>query len=243
MTSTRMEARAEALAPLRAAPAPLENAPRLALENVRKTWGRSRRVVLRDCHLRHPAATVVAIVGKNGAGKTTLLRIAAGLIAPDAGTVSLDGLDPFKDRRSYQERLGYVPAGNGGVYPRLRIGQMLEYWGQLAFIPRRERPAAVAAVAELAGLDDILDSRLDRISSGQRQRVRLAMGFMHRPSLVLLDEPHTSLDSDGIASLAALIRDRLVDRGTVVCCAPSVQEIGIVPDLVFHVADGEVTPE
>jgi ABC-2 type transport system ATP-binding protein len=215
---------------------------RLELVGVRKQWGRNRAPVLRDCNLSLPAGAVVAVVGRNGAGKTTLLRIAGGLIAADAGSAALDGLDPFKDRRRYQERLGYVSAGQGGLYPRLRVAQMLDYWSRLALIPRADRKDAIAAVVDRVGLGDLLGSRLDRISSGQRQRVRLALGFMHSPALVLLDEPHSSLDADGYASLAMLVEERIASGATVVCCAPSVEELRITPDLAFVVEGGEVLP-
>src|SRR4051794_30026840 len=121
--------------PLTAAKGP----QRLALRGVRKQWGRDRRPVLSDCDLSLPSGAVVAIIGRNGTGKTTLVRIAAGLIAPDAGTVTLDGFDPFKNRKQYHGRLGYVPAGNGGLYPRLKARQMLEVWARLASIPRADR--------------------------------------------------------------------------------------------------------
>jgi ABC-type multidrug transport system ATPase subunit len=221
--------------PLRA-----EGLARLELADVTKRW--QRKTVLQRCSLSLPAGAAVALVGRNGVGKTTLLRIAGGLIAPDEGSVALDGLHPFKDRRRYQERLGYVSAGQGGVYPRLRVEQMLKFWAGFALIPRSQRTAAIASVAEPLGLEGILQSRLDRISSGQRQRVRLALGFMHDPKLILLDEPHTSLDADGMAALAALVAERIAANATVVCCAPTSQELGITMDLAYVVEDGEVQP-
>src|SRR5437868_15042731 len=108
---------------------------RLALHGICKTWGRASTPVLQDVDLEISRGTIVAVVGHNGAGKTTLLRIAAGLIAADGGTVSVDGLDPFADRREYQRLLGFVSAGTGGGYARLTVPPQLGIRARLAFVP------------------------------------------------------------------------------------------------------------
>ena len=213
---------------------------RLELRGLRKQWGDA--AVLDDVDLDIDSGSIVALVGRNGVGKTTLLRIAAGLIAPDAGRVSLDGLDPFADRREYQRRLGFVSAGQGGLYARLTVRQHLEYWSRLAFIPRRDRAAAVASAIEHVAMSAKADARVDRLSAGQRQRLRLAMTFMHRPSLVLLDEPHTSLDDDGVGAVEMLVRDAVAEGATVVWCAPSVPPLGLTFDSVYVVDGGKVRP-
>lgn len=220
-------------------PAPSTARARLELRGIRKRWG-AAAPVLDDVDLDMLAGSVVALVGRNGAGKTTLLRIAAGLIAPDGGRVALDGLDPFSDRREYQRRIGFVSAGHGGLYARLTVRQHLECWSRLAFVPRRERAAAVASAIEGLDLGAKANARVDRLSAGQRQRLRVAMAFLHRPSLVLLDEPHTSLDEDGASALQGLVRALADEGGTVVCCAPSVVLLGLAVDDVHLVEGGKV---
>jgi len=212
---------------------------RLELRGVHKQWG-GAAPVLDHVDMDVRAGSVVALTGRNGAGKTTLLRIAAGLIAPDRGRVTLEGLDPFADRREYQRRLGFVSAGQGGLYARLTVRQHLDYWSRLAFVPRRERAAAIASAIERLELAAKADARVDRLSAGQRQRVRVAMAFLHRPSLVLLDEPHTSLDEDGASALEGLVRGVADEGGTVVCCAPSAALLGLAFDHVYLVEGGEV---
>jgi ABC-2 type transport system ATP-binding protein len=231
--------------PLLAEPAPARQpstaAARLELRGLRKQWG-SAPPVLGNVDMDVHAGSVVALVGRNGAGKTTLLRIAAGLIAPDRGRVALDGLDPFANRREYQQRLGFVSAGQGGLYARLTVRQHLDLWARLAFVPRHERAAAIASTIEHLELAAKIDGRVDRLSAGQRQRVRVAMAFLHRPSLVLLDEPHTSLDEDGISALERLIRGLVDEGGTVMCCAPSAAALGLAVDEVYRAEGGEVLP-
>jgi ABC-type multidrug transport system ATPase subunit len=214
---------------------------RLALDGISKRWG-TADPVLDGVDLDLHPASLVALVGRNGVGKTTLLRIAAGLIAPDRGRVALDGLDPFADRREYQRRLGFVSAGQGGLYARLTVRQQLECWSRLAFIPRRERPDAVAAAIEHVGMGAKATARVDRLSAGQRQRLRIAMAFMHRPALILLDEPHTSLDDDGVAAVEALVRNAVGEGATVVWCAPSLPNLGLAFDEAHLVDRGKVLP-
>jgi ABC-2 type transport system ATP-binding protein len=212
---------------------------RLELRGIRKQWG-GAAPVLDGVDLDVASGAVTAIAGRNGAGKTTLLRIAAGLIAPDEGTVSLDGLDPFANRREYHRRLGFVSAGHGGLYARLTVQQHLEYWARLAFVPRRQRAGAVASAVERFGLEAKAESRVDRLSTGQRQRVRIAMAFLHRPALVLLDEPQTSLDEDGMTALRTIVGELSAEGGCIVCCAPSADTVGLPVDHVYVIDGGEV---
>src|SRR5207245_1771342 len=136
-----------------------------------------------------------------------LLRILAGLFLPDAGTVSLDGLDPVRQRRAYQRRLGFLAAGQGALYARLTVKGHLAYWARLALLPARDRRLAVILALGQFDLLALAANRVDRLSTGQRQRVRLAMAFLHDPDVVLLDEPSNSLDEVGLDRLRTVIDD------------------------------------
>ena len=193
---------------------------RLELSGVSKTWDRRRPPVLDDVDLTVEPGTLVSLIGGNGAGKTTLLRIAAGLIGADAGTVRLDGLEPFQQRRQFQRKLGFLSAGQSGLYARLPVEAHLEYWARIALLPRHDRPRVISQAVREFQLGDLIGRRVDRLSMGQRQRVRLAMAFLHEPRLVLLDEPQNSLDNDGIALLNDVIAGFTRERGTVICCSP-----------------------
>ena len=180
--------------------------------------------------------------GRNGAGKTTLLRIAAGLLAPDEGTVAVRGLDPERDRRRYQRQIGFLSAGNTGVYARLSVRRHLDYWACLAFLPRDERdPAVERAIADFE-LGELATRRLDRLSMGQRQRVRLAMTFMHDPTVVLLDEPRTSLDEPGTALLARAVERLRARGGTALTCAPRAVDTGLDFDRELILEDRKLRP-
>ena len=201
-----------------------------------KTW--KRKTVLDDVDLSLEPGTLAALVGANGVGKTTFLRIVAGLIAADCGTISLDGFDVTRDRREYQRRLGFVSAGQTGLYARLSVRDHLEYWARIAFVPRSERRPAVERAVERFELRDICEQRVDRLSMGQRQRARLAMAFLHGPRLVLLDEPRNSLDADGARVLRTVLFDLLESGGSAIWCSPTSEEVEPRPDCVLLLTEG-----
>ena len=197
----------------RADPAPL------AARGLTRRFG--GHTVLEDLHLTLEPGEVALVEGSNGAGKTTLLRIAAGLLAPDDGYVSAFGLDPAYEREGYSRRIGLLSAGDRGLYARLTVTQNLEFFAALALVPRRARAGAIERVLTRFGLEPLERRRVDRLSTGQRQRVRLAGAFLHDPSVVLLDEPAASLDGDGVEHLRHVLDDVTVRGGAVLWCAPS----------------------
>lgn len=186
-------------------------APPLELFGVCKTWQKQNEV-LRGIDLTLEPGAFTWIGGGNGVGKTTLLRVASGLICPEQGSVLAYGLNPMRDRREFQRRVAFLSAGNTGIYARLGVRIQVDTWARMSFVERSGRRAAVQRALEAFGLLDLAEQRCDRISMGQRQRVRLAMTFVSRPDVVLLDEPGTSLDDEGHAVLRAAIQETL-DRG------------------------------
>ena len=217
--------------------------PLLELWGIVKQWPRQPRRVLSDLELEVPAGAAISIRGRNGVGKTTLLRIISGVIMPDEGFVRLSHLDPHHDRIAYQRRLSFLTAGDRGMYARLTVRQQLTFWASLTGISRRERkPAIEAAILDFA-LDELATRRVDRLSMGQRQRVRLAGTFLHKPSIALLDEPRNSLDDEGIAVLLGVVR-RLIDSGgSVIWCSPSGETTGLEFTASYVLADGTLNPE
>ena len=194
--------------------------PELELHDIVKTWRGTGRV-LDHVNLVVPSGGAVHIAGRNGTGKTTLLRIAVGLIKPQSGVVASAGLNPDTNRRQYQQRIGFLAAGDRALYARMTARDHLKFWSRLNFVPRaRERDTIERAIVRF-GLSELAERRVDRISMGQRQRVRLAGFFLHEPSVVLLDEPRNSLDDDGIELLAGWAEEVTQRGGAVIWCSPN----------------------
>ncbi len=177
--------------------------------------------MLDDVDLTLDSGSKTWIGGRNGAGKTTLLRIAAGLIDPDRGEAAAWGLTPRRSRARYQRLVSFLPAGDRGLYARLTVRRQLEFWGRIAMIEPSRVPSVVETAIDAFELRELADRRVDRMSMGQRQRLRIAMTFLAEPEIVLLDEPLTSLDAEGATVLNAAIEATLRRQGAVLWCSPS----------------------
>ena len=216
--------------------------PPLELTGVLKSWSSQPRPVLDRVDLQLEPGSATAISGRNGAGKTTLLRIAGGLIGAEEGTVRVAGLDPDRDRTEFQRRIGFLAAGNSGLYARLKVEHHLELWTRLALMRRRDRARAIEEALAAFALEPLCGRRVDRLSMGQRQRLRIALAFVHAPTLVLLDEPATSLDEEGIALLQHAL-DSLKQRGGgALVCLPSGWEQLLAIDRSLVLTDGRLEP-
>jgi ABC-2 type transport system ATP-binding protein len=229
-----------AAVPLARTPRPETPAPGLVMRGVSRRYG--PRTILSSVDLDVEPGGSVLISGPNGAGKTTLLRVAAGVITPHRGTIRLGGLDPDADRRAYQRRLGLLSPGDRGVYARLTVRQNLEFGARIALIPRRSRQAAIERGIERFGLTELAERRSDRLSMGQRQRIRLALTFLHDPFLVLLDEPSTSLDEAGVGLLAGVVEEQMARGGSVAWCAPTGSHPELPVSSSYVVTDGRLEP-
>lgn len=212
----------------------------LELRGVERSYG--SRPVLNGVDLTVEAGQLVSIVGANGAGKTTLLRVAAGLVAPERGSVTGRGLDAERDAGAYRSRIGFLSAGDRGLYPRLSVGRNLELAARLGMLRRRRLRPAVDAAIERLGLGELATRRVDRLSTGQRQRVRLAMTLIHDPDLVLLDEPMNSLDDQGLCLLGGALAGVILRGGAVVSCAPSGVAEVLAVDRRYAMLEGVLEP-
>lgn len=228
-----------------AAPAPAptgELAHPLALRDVSKRWRKDLPLVLDDLSLSLAPGTKTWIGGRNGVGKTTMLRIAAGLIDPDAGRAEVWGVSARENRSRYQQLVSFLPAGDRGLYARLTVRRQLEFSARIALVPRSQFQAAVDAAIAQFDLAELAQRRVDRISMGQRQRLRIAMTFLGQPEILLLDEPLTSLDGEG-ATLLERALDELLERdGAVLWCSPSGEHLDIDFDARFTIDRGSLTP-
>ncbi len=209
----------------------------LVVRDLTKWW--AGRIVLHEAELVLERGVSASVSGQNGSGKTTLMRIVAGLIVPEEGTIAVEGVRPEDDRRAYQRSLGYVSSGDGGLYARLTVKQNLEFWAGLALMPPSLRRAAVERSLGRFGLEALASRRADRLSLGQRQRVRFAAAFMHEPQLILLDEPFASLDDDGADQLIAAIAELTGRGGSSLACAPA-ERPGASFEQTYVLADGDL---
>ncbi|MFK0283777.1 ABC transporter ATP-binding protein [Streptomyces sp. NPDC090499] len=178
-----------------------------------KQFGRRGGWALRDCTFRLPAGRVCAVVGPNGAGKSTLLALAAGLLGPTEGELTVLGTTPAEARG----RVGYV-AQDKPLYPQLTIAETLAMGADLN--PGRWDAAAAHEVVAAGDLDP--RSRVRTLSGGQRTRVALALALGKRPELLLLDEPMADLDPLARHELMGVLMVQAAQHGTTIAMSSHV---------------------
>ena len=178
-------------------------APALLVEGLHKSYGKT--VALAGVDLRVEAGTVLGLLGPNGAGKTSLVSIVAGLRRPDAGRVEVCGIDAVRSPREARPLLGIAPQDTG-VYVTLRVRDNLRYFAGLAGLRRAEAAARIDEVAAALGLESLLDRRASQLSGGERRRLHTAIALLHRPRLLLLDEPTTGADVQTRTQILELVR-------------------------------------
>jgi ABC-2 type transport system ATP-binding protein len=176
---------------------PARVAAPLRLRGLSKRWRKDLPLVLDELDLTLAPGTTTWVGGRNGVGKTTMLRVAAGLIDPDRGRAEVWGVTAGENRARYQQLVSFLPAGDRGLYARLTVRRQLEFWARIAMVPRERFHETIDYAIKTFDLGELAERRVDRMSMGQRQRLRIAVTFLRGPEVVLLDERLTSLDQEG----------------------------------------------
>jgi ABC-2 type transport system ATP-binding protein/sodium transport system ATP-binding protein len=153
---------------------------------------------------RVEAGEVYGLLGPNGAGKTTTLRMLLGLLTPTSGHATVAGFQSSTQPDEVKRRVGLVSA-SAGLYPHLSVREMLLFFADLYGCDPNASGQELGGLAHLLGLDELLDRRCTTLSTGQKQRVNLARALIHRPPVLLLDEPTLGLDILGSQVVAEFI--------------------------------------
>jgi len=171
----------------------------LEVDAIGKSFGPVR--ALDGVSIRVGRGQMVGFLGPNGAGKSTTMRAILGLLALDAGTITWDGRPIDAAARS---RIGYMPADRG-LYPSMKVREHVAYFAALTGLSDSEADAAAVRWLADVGLDERADAKVQDLSSGNQQRVQLAVALVHDPELLVLDEPFSGLDPLAVASLKEIL--------------------------------------
>jgi ABC-2 type transport system ATP-binding protein len=158
---------------------------------------------------------VFGLLGPNGSGKSTILRLVTGYLYPTSGTVRVAGVDVVRAARAARERIGYVPE-DSPLYGHMRVAEYLAFMGRLRGITGRALDSAIDAAVERLSLGSVRGVIIERLSRGYRQRVSLAQAVLHKPDLLVLDEPSNGLDPRQIIELRGLLRHLAQDCAVLV---------------------------
>ena len=212
----------------------------IELRNLHKSYGSVN--ALRDLTLDVPEDCLYGLLGPNGAGKTTAIRIMATLLSPDQGTVTIAGLDALVQPRAVRQALGYV-AQEVAIDKILTGRELLQLQGDLYHLKKSVRDERIAELIGCLGMDDWIDRRCGTYSGGMRRRLDLAAGLLHRPKLLVLDEPTVGLDIESRSAIWDLLR-RLVHQGTSVLLSRHyLEEVEALADSMAIIDAGTVIAE
>jgi ABC-2 type transport system ATP-binding protein len=182
---------------------------------------------------------VVGLLGPNGAGKTTTLKIIAGILAPSSGTVAVAEL-PLPERAvDVKQRIGYVPEA-AALFESLTGQEFLELSGRLHDVDENTLQQRITSILETFSLSTDRDSRLDTYSKGMRQKILIAAALLHRPDLILLDEPLSGLDVNAAILIKDLIAALAADGKTILYSSHVLDVVEKVCDRVLIIHQGNL---
>ena len=208
----------------------------IRLRRVVKRYGEITAVDRLDLDV--PAGTCVGLLGPNGAGKSTTMRMLTAQAIPDEGELEVLGYELPKDSKQARAECGVVPQLDN-LDVTLTVEQNLLVFAHLYRIGRHERHEAIERSLELANLVDRRDTRVDKLSGGMRRRLLIARALVHRPRLVLMDEPTVGLDPQVRQQLWALI-DQLRSEGTTILMSTHyIEEAQRLADTVLIMSHGQ----
>jgi sodium transport system ATP-binding protein len=209
----------------------------IAIDGLQKYFGDVHAV--RNVTFEAQDGSVTGLLGANGAGKTTTLRMLSGLMKPDGGRISVDGIDVIADPLAAQDRMGLLPDSRG-LYPRLTPVEHIRYFGGLRGLAGAELESWVKAMIDKLGLGPVANRRAEGFSQGERTKVALARALVHQPRNVILDEPTNGLDVMSTRAMRELIR-RLRQEGCCVLFSSHImQEVSALCDRIVVIAHGTV---
>lgn len=184
---------------------------------------------------------VIGLLGLNGAGKTTTLRMLSSELLPTSGRMLVDGIDLAEEPDQIRSKIGYLP-DRPPLYGEMRVREFLEFAGRLRGMPALGLMKRVNEVLALTSLVARGDARIDTLSHGFRQRVGIAQAIVHKPALLLLDEPISGLDPVQIVEMRELIRS-LRGEHTIVLSSHILSEISETCDRLMVLVDGRIVTE
>jgi ABC-2 type transport system ATP-binding protein len=211
----------------------------ISVEGVSKRYGRVLAVDQLSFGVER--GEVVGFLGPNGAGKTTTMRMITGTLQPDEGRVLLDGVPVVDDPTAAKRRIGYLPEANP-LYDDLLVSEYLDYVADLRGLSREDARAGVAAAVEETGIAEVFYRPIGECSKGYRQRIGLASAILHRPEVLILDEPTEGLDPNQRVEIRRLVANLGRER-TVLLSTHVMQEVEATCSRLVILSQGKLAAQ
>lgn len=212
-------------------------APAVLIEQLQKRYGAIAAV--KDVSLQVESGEIFGLLGPNGAGKTTTLRCLCTLTTPDSGQIEVSGVSAIENPRLARQRLGYV-AQEVAIDKVLTGRELLELQAALYHLPRQTIKPRIAEILTLLGLDEWADKKSGTYSGGLKKRLDLAAGLLHRPDVLVLDEPTVGLDIESRVAVWNFLRELREQGTTILITSHYLEEIDALANRVAIIDRGIV---
>ena len=214
-----------------------DQTPVVEIRDLSKHYGEF--VALDNLSLTLNRGSILGFIGPNGAGKTTTIRILVGLSRPTSGVAKIAGADCVRDLAKVRRLVGYMP-DKFGSYDNMRVREYLDFFGAAFGIPRMQRRNRIAEVLELTNSTWMQDRYVESLSHGMQQRVGIARTLLHKPEVLILDEPANGLDPEARIEMRNILL-RLASEGkTLIVTSHILPELSRICDKVAIVAGGKL---
>ena len=211
----------------------------IEVENLTKRYG--RQTAVDGISFAVQKGEILGFLGPNGAGKTTTMRVLTCYLPPTDGTARVAGFDVFERPLEVKKRVGYIPE-TPPLYPDMSVATYLDFVAKIKGVARKQRAAQVSDAIEKTRIGDVRDKLIGRLSKGYRQRVGLAAAILHKPDVLILDEPTAGLDPKQIIETRELIK-RLGGEHTIVLSTHILPEVSMTCGRVIIINRGKVVAE
>lgn len=209
----------------------------ISLKGVTKNYGDV--VALKKIHMDVEPGIVYGLLGPNGSGKSTLLKVITGLVRPDSGAVSVDGLDPAIDALALRRVVGYSPE-EIVLYESLTPAETFSFVAGVYGISIEESEGRTRLLAKLFGLEDQMGKPVGELSHGNRKKVMLASALIHDPKVLLLDESFSGLDPEAGRVLKEMLKKYTGERRTILVSTHVLELAEVVAERVIIMRTGEI---
>ena len=209
-----------------------ETGPAIAVRNVTKRYGNFTAVDNLTFDVQR--GEIFAMLGPNGAGKTTMLRMILDILVPDAGTIHVLG-GPITERT--KDRIGYLPEERG-LYRNVRVLEVLTYLGTLKGMKRSDAEKRALQMLERVGLEEHAKSKISELSKGMQQKVQIITTVLHRPDLVIIDEPFSGLDPVNTQLVKDMLYEMNADGVTIIMSTHQMHQVEEMAGRMLMISKG-----
>jgi ABC-2 type transport system ATP-binding protein len=207
----------------------------LTVDHISKSFGDVKAV--NDLTFSVKKGEIVGLLGPNGAGKTTTMRIMSGFLSPDSGDVKVDDISVMEDPIKAQSIIGYLPENNP-LYKDMLVGELLNFSADLKKMTNSEKKDALDFAVSSVNIEDVYYRVISELSKGYKQRVGIALALLHKPEILIMDEPTEGLDPNQRGEIRQLIK-KLSKNHTIIVSTHVMQEVEAICSRMVIITGGK----